>query len=184
MSRLAALIVTFALCSPGYAFAQSSVFMGGGATFPVGGIGSRGAFAGANTGWQATAGVQLGIGRSGLSLGPRVYYGSNGHETPGYGSNLFGGAALLNFRFGGPLSVSPFLWGELGVLSHGFESESDAGSDVRSTAAVAAGGAGVDVPLGGFSAFVAAGYNSHLGGDFDLTYLALYAGLGIPLGGM
>ena len=46
---------------------------------------------GANTGRQGTAGAQFAVGEAGLSVGPRVYYGSNNHDTTGDKTNLYGG---------------------------------------------------------------------------------------------
>ena len=175
--------VAFALSSPAHSSAQSSIFVGGAATFPVGSLGGSGRAFGANTGWQGTVGAQFAMGESGLTLGPRVYYGSNAWETAGDKSNLFGGTALINYGFGDPLSVNPFLWGEVGVLSHAFKSDSAPSTEVTSTAGTLAGGAGIGFPLGGVSGFVAAGYNSHLGGDVDTTYFGVYAGVSFAVGG-
>jgi hypothetical protein len=183
MNCLGALGVAFALLFPAHSFAQSNVFVGGAATFPVGTIASRGEFAGAAAGWQATVGAQFAVGGSGLSIGPRVYYGANDHEDPSRGSNLFGATALLTFGIGDPTSVAPFLWAEIGVLSHGFGSDPNPDAGGRWSAPAAAGGAGISIPLREIRVFVAGGYNSHLGGDFDLTYLGLLAGLSINLGG-
>jgi len=183
MKRLVVFAVALMLLSPARSFAQASVFVGGAATFPVGNISSTGGFVGADTGWQGTVGAQFAIGASGLTIGPRVYYGSNKHSLAGDRSNLLGGAALLNYGFGDPQSVNPFLWGEVGVLSHAFKSDSDPSTDATSTAGAMAGGAGIGLPLGGVSAFVAAGYNSHLGGDIDTTYFGVYAGLNFSVGG-
>jgi len=123
----------FALSAPADSSAQTSIFVGGGATFPVGSIASSGFFVGADTGWQGTAGAQFAIGASGFTVGPRLYFGTNKSETPGNNSNVYGGMALANFNFGEP----------------------DA----------------------------AAGYTSDLGGDIDMTYFGLYAGLSFALGG-
>ena len=56
-------------------------------------------------------------------------------------------------------------------------------ADNTSTAAALAVGAGVGFPLGGVNGFLAAGYTSDLGGDIDMTYFGLYAGLSFALGG-
>ena len=176
-------VIALALSSPAHSSAQTSIFVGGAATFPVGSLTSSGPFVGANTGWQGTVGAQFAIGESGLTLGPRVYYGSNKYETGGDKSNLFGGTALLNYGFGDPLSVNPFLWGEVGVLSYAFKSDSDPSAEATSTAGTVAGGAGIGFPLGGVSGFVAAGYNSHLGGDVETTFFGVFAGLSFAVGG-
>jgi hypothetical protein len=69
--------VAFSLSSPAHSPAQSSIFVGGAATFPVGSLGGSARAFGADTGWQGTVGAQFVMGESGLTLGPRVYYGSN-----------------------------------------------------------------------------------------------------------
>ena len=53
--------VLLALAAPARSFAQTSIFVGGGATFPVGSLGSSGFFVGADTGWQGTAGAQFAL---------------------------------------------------------------------------------------------------------------------------
>ncbi len=182
MIRVVALAISVVAWTPANTSAQVSVFAGGGATFPVGTLTSEGGFASANTGWQGTIGAQFAVGQSGFTLGPRVYYGTNKHERDGDESNLFGGTALLNFGFGDPMALNPFLWAEVGVASHAFKSASDPSAEATSTSGVLAGGAGLGFPLGGIGGFVAAGYNSHLGGDFDTTYFGLSAGLSFILG--
>ncbi len=173
----------FALSAPADSSAQTSIFVGGGATFPVGSIASAGPFVGHNTGWQGTAGAQCALGESGFTLGPRLHYGSNKSETAGNKSNVYGGTALANYNFGEPDAVNPFLWAELGVMSIAFTSETVPASDNTSTAAALAGGVGVGFPLGGVNGFLAAGFNSDLGGDIDMTYFGLYAGLSFALSG-
>ena len=86
MKRLvcAALITAFfALSSPADVSAQAWIFVGGGATIPTGDFSDfPGDTDGANTGWQGGVGAQFLIGELGLSVGPRVFYGSNNHDTP------------------------------------------------------------------------------------------------------
>jgi hypothetical protein len=182
MMRFVALSASVLALAPANTSAQASVFIGGAATFPVGSLTSEGGFAGANTGWQGTIGAQFAVGQSGLTLGPRVYYGSNQHSREGNKSDLLGGAALLNYGFRDPMTLNPFLWAEVGVLSHAFTSASDPNTEATSTSGVVAGGVGLGIPLGGIGAFVAAGYNSGLGGDFDTNFFGLYVGLSIGLG--
>ena len=95
-----------------------SIFVGGGGTIPVQDFsdfdGDGAGVDGANFGWQGTAGAQVAVGESGLTVGPRVYYGSNSHETDGDKTNLYGGTALVNYGFGDPddpEAVNPFFVG-------------------------------------------------------------------------
>ncbi len=188
MKRLicAALLATFfALSAPADSSAQTSIFVGGGATIPTGDFsdfdGDGAGTDGASTGWQATAGAQFVVGEGGFSVGPRVFYGSNNHETADEKSNLFGATALVNYGFGDPEAVNPFLWGEFGVMSHAFKSPA---LDDTSTAGVWSLGAGVGFPLGGVSGWIAAGYTKGLSDNSGTTYIGVYAGLTFALGGM
>ncbi len=173
----------FALSAPADSSAQTSIFVGGGASIPTGDFSDFGGGDGANTGWQGMVGAQFAIGESGLTAGPRVFYGSNSHDTDGDKTNLFGGTALLNYGFGDPEAVNPFLWGEFGVMSHSYKSETLPAADDKSTAAVWGGGAGVGFPLGGTNGWIAAGYNAGLGDNSGTTYFGVYAGLTFALGG-
>ena len=171
----------FALSAPADSSAQASVFVGGGVTIPTQDFKD---LDGANTGWQGMAGAQFAIGESGFTAGPRVYYGSNNHETTGDKTNLFGGTALANFNFGEGEEVNPFVWGEVGIMSHAYKSDSFPASEETTTAAVVAGGAGVGFPLGGVNGWAAAGYTKGLGDNKNTTYIGIYAGVSFAVGGM
>ena len=183
-----ALATTFlALASPAVSSAQTSIFVGGGASIPVSDFsdfdGDGAGTDGASTGWQGMVGAQFAVGEAGLTVGPRVYYGSNSHDTTGDKTNLFGGTALVNYGFGDPEALNPFVWGEFGVMSHAFKSDAAPATDATSTAAVWAGGAGVGFPLGGVNGFVAAGYTAGLGANSGTKYFGLYAGVSFAVGG-
>jgi len=179
-----ALATTFlALSAPADSSAQTSVFIGGGATIPVSDFSDFGGGDGANTGWQGTAGAQFVIGEAGLTAGPRVFYGSNNHDTTGDKTNLYGATALVNYNFGDPEEVSPFVWGEFGLMSHAFKSESFPAFEDTSTTAMWSGGAGVGFPLGGTNGFVAAGYTAGLGDNSGTTLFGVYAGVNVAVGG-
>ena len=129
MKRLicAVLVTTFfALSAPADSSAQASIFVGGGASVPTGDFsdfdGDGAGTDGASTGWQATAGAQFAVGGGGFTVGPRVFYGSNSHETADQKTNLYGASALANYGFGQPDALNPFLWGEFGVMTHAFKS--------------------------------------------------------------
>ena len=187
MKRLicAVLVTTFfALSAPADSSAQTSIFIGGGATIPTGDFsdfdGDGAGTDGASTGWTATAGAQFAIGEGGFTVGPRVFYGSNSHETADQKTNLFGATALANYGFGEPDALNPFLWGEFGVMSHAFKSPA---LDDTSTAAMWSAGAGVGFPVGGVNAFIAAGYTAGLSDLSDTTLFGIYAGVNFAVGG-
>ena len=179
-----ALATTFlALASPAVSSAQTSIFIGGGATIPTGDFSDFGGGDGANTGWQGTAGAQFAIGESGLTAGPRLFYGSNNHDTAGDKTNLYGGTALLNYAFGDPEAANPFVWDEFGLMSHAYKSESFPANEDTSTTAMWSGGAGVGFPLGGVIGWVAAGYTAGLGDNSGTTLFGVYAGATFAVGG-
>ena len=175
-----------ALLAPTDSSAQSTVFIGGGATIPVSTFsdfdGDGAGTDGASTGWTATAGAQFVVGEGGFSVGPRVFYGSNSHETDGDKTNLYGATALLNYGLGDPEAVNPFLWGEFGFMSHAFKSSVAAAEDT-STAGVWPLGAGVGFPLGGVAGFLAAGYTAGISDNSDTKLFGIYAGVSIAVGG-
>jgi hypothetical protein len=174
----------FALSAPADSSAQTSIFVGGGATVPTGDFsdfdGDGAGTDGASTGWQATAGAQFAIGGGGFTVGPRVFYGSNNHETADEKTNLYGASALANYGFGQPDALNPFLWGEFGVMSHAFKSTL---IDDTSTAAMWSAGAGLGFPLGGVNGFIAAGYTAGLSDNSDTTLFGIYAGASFAVGG-
>jgi hypothetical protein len=176
--------ILFVLSASADASAQTSIFVGGGATIPTGDFKDFGGGDGANTGWTAMAGAQFAAGESGLTVGPRVFYGSNKHDTDGDKTNLYGAMALANFNFGDPGAANPFLWGEFGVMSHAYKSEAFPANDDTSTAAAWSLGAGVGFPLGDAAGgFVAAGYTAGVGDNSGTTLFGVYAGVNFAVGG-
>ena len=77
--------------------------------------------------------------------------------------------------------MSPFLWGEFGIMSHAYRSDTFA--DDTSTAAAWGGGAGVGFPIGGVSGWIAAGYNAGLSDNSGTTFFGIYAGVSVAVGG-
>lgn len=172
----------FALSAPADSSAQvGGIFIGGGVTIPTGDYSDFGGGDGANTGWQGMAGAQFAIGESPVTAGPRVFYGSNNHETTGDKTNLYGATALVSYNLGEAGAVNPFLFGEFGVMSHAYKS--DTATEDTATAAAWGGGVGVDFPLGGVSGWVVAAYHAGLGDNEDTTLFGIYAGVSVPIGG-
>lgn len=184
--RTALATAVVALSAASDASAQAAISVAGTATIPTGDYSDFvfGAGDGANTGWQGTVVALFGVGDGGLSVGPRVYYGSNNHDTDGDKTNLFGGTAVASYSLGDPAALNPFLFGEFGVMSNSFKSESvPASADTKSTAVVWSGGAGLGFPIGGVNGFVAAAYTAGLSDNSAITYVGVYAGVTFAVGG-
>ena len=113
--------------------AQTTLYLGAGATFPTGDFGDY-----ADTGWMGVGGVIFGLGDSGFGVGGEVFYGENKHSTgdidPGFEldskTNPYGIMAIADYAFGSPDGLQPYVFGGLGLLVHrfsaeGFDSESE-----------------------------------------------------------
>ena len=180
-------IAFFGLMSPLHASAQVAAFVGGGVTIPMGDFadfnGDAAGDDGANTGWQASAGVLVPVGEAGLSVGARGFFGINKHDTPdGDKTNLYGATGVGTFSFGSG-TISPFIYAELGFLTHSYKSEAFPSAEGSESGLALGGGAGINFPLGGLSGFLVAGYLTGTG-DVDATQVVgISAGVNIPLGG-
>lgn len=176
-------LAVIGLVSPSAASAQS-VFIGGGATIPTGNFadfdGDGPSSEGAKTGWQASAGATFAVGASGLSLGARGFYGRNSHDTEGDRTDLYGGTALGLFSFGGT-TLAPFIFGEVGFLTHAFKS--DTSENVSDSGLALGGGAGVNIPVGSINLFLVGGYMQGTGDVKDTKAFGISGGVTIPFGG-
>ena len=148
--------------------AQTTLYIGGGATFPTGDFGD--AF---STGWMGVGGVLFGMGDSGFSVGGEVFYGQNGAKDE-Y-STVFGDAttspygvmAIADYAFGSEDGLRPYLFGGLGLMvlrisGDNFESDSESKFGYEF-------GAGLSFPIG---LFVEGRYM----GAEDANYFAALAG--------
>jgi len=161
------------------ASAQVVVYVGGGATFPMGDFGDY-----ANTGWQAVGGVLVPVGPEGLSVGAEAFYGQNNHKeevttvlegakTSPYGAM---GVVIYNFQTSGKLT--PYVFGGLGVLVHRFSAENiDSESETQFGYE---GGAGIDFSL---SPKLGIWVEGRYMGSSDTQFIAADAGLAFALGG-
>ena len=104
--------------------AQTTLYIGGGGSFPTGDFGDL-----SNTGWMAAGGVIFGLGDSGFAVGGEVFYGEN--NTKDEFSTLFGDSktspygvmAIADYTFGSPDGLQPYLFGGLGLMVHRFSSD-------------------------------------------------------------
>ena len=111
--------------------AQTTLYLGAGASFPTGDFGDF-----SNTGWMGVGGVIFGMGDSGFGVGGEVFYGQNNTKDE-FGTlfensktSPYGVMAIADYSFGSPDGLQPYLFGGLGLMVHrfsgdNFESESE-----------------------------------------------------------
>lgn len=167
----AVLFMAFAL--PQTASAQS-VYVLAGLSAPTGDYGDI-----ADTGWLGAGGVTFPVGEAGLWAGAEALYGQNGFANSDENAKLFSAMGILGYDIQTQSSVSPYVFGGLGLmsLSNG-DSESGFGWQL---------GGGVGFETGGnVNPFVEARYQSASIGDepTDLTVsiFGIEAGVSIGLG--
>ncbi|MFW6088845.1 MAG: outer membrane beta-barrel protein [Gemmatimonadota bacterium] len=171
VASTAVLFLAFAL--PQTANAQS-VFVLAGLSSPTGDYGDI-----ADTGWLGAVGVTFPVGEAGLWAGAEGLYGQNGFANSDENAKLFSAMGILGYDIPTESSVSPYLFGGLGLmsLSNG-DSESGFGWQLG-------GGVGFETD-GNISPFVEARYQSASIGDepTDLTVsvFGIEAGVSIGLG--
>ncbi len=182
VTGLSALTAVVALLSASGAAAQTTVFVGGAATIPVGGYAEV-----ARTGWMAFGRALFGVGDARLSLGAEGFVGSNRHDITGEKSNLYGGTALVGLSIHDSDAVGVSVFGGVGGMIHSRKSESFPGLDTSKAGLTASVGAGLEVPLGPVGGFLAGTYTQGLGAvdtaAFPTRFLAISGGVTIPLGG-
>lgn len=166
-------VLFMALALPLTANAQS-VFVLAGLSSPTGDYGDI-----ADTGWLGAVGVTFPVGEAGLWAGAEGLYGQNGFANSDENAKLFSAMGILGYDIQTESSVSPYVFGGLGLmsLSNG-DSESGFGWQL---------GGGVGFETGGnVSPFVEARYQSASIGDepTDLTVsiFGIEAGVSIGLG--
>ena len=126
--------------------AQTTLYIGAGASFPTGDFGEF-----ADTGWMGVGGVLFGIGDSGFNVGGEVFYGQNNSKESLFNTKTtpYGIMAIADYTFGQPDKIQPYVFGGLGLMVHrfsgdNFDSESESGFGYQF-------GAGLAFPFGLFA---------------------------------
>lgn len=140
----------------------------------------------ADTGWLGAGGVTFPIGEAGLWAGAEGMYGQNSFSSDAVDENwkLFSAMGIIGYDIPTESTVSPYLFGGLGLMSL---SSSLEGSDSESGFGWQIGG-GVGFETGGnVSPFVEGRYQSASlgdeGEDATVAILGIEAGVSIGIGG-
>jgi hypothetical protein len=177
MKRFLGGVLAMALVAVPGGTAAQTVFVSAGAGIPVGDYGDY-----ASVGWMAQGGVAFPIGTAGLSAGVGGLFGSNSHDIDGDKTNLYGGAAFVQYTIGNEEAASGYVFGGPGYLTHSYKS--DTSPEGSGSGLALAGGGGVNFPLGGVDAYAEGMYLTGLGDEIDGTDVFV-ASLGVtfPIGG-
>lgn len=163
---------------PSTASAQTTVFLGGGATIPTQDFGDF-----ANTGWMGFGGVMFPVGEGAFRAGAEGYYGRNNHETDGERTDLYGALALASLSMGAmDAPMRPFVFGGLGSMTHSFSSEEFPEFDESETNLAAQFGAGVAFGAGGIGGLLAASATTGMFSLNSTTFASIAAAIQIPVG--
>jgi hypothetical protein len=157
--------------------AQTSVFVQGGVTAPIGDYSDLAA-----EGWMAQGGALFSFSPV-LAVGGSVFYGVNDHDPAPDGdeTNLYGGLAFLEYTLA-TTATAPYMFGGIGFLTHAYRS--DTFPDESESGLALTVGTGVNFPLGDATGFAEVQYLTGLGngvGGTDLFFAG--AGLAFTLGG-
>jgi opacity protein-like surface antigen len=175
---LVGIATVVALFAAQQASAQTIIYLGGGATFPMGDFGDF-----ANTGWQAVGGVLVPVGPAGLSVGAEGFYGQNNHKEGEIGflenskTTPYGAMGVVSYGFQTSGKLTPYVFGGLGVLVHKFSAE---GISQSETQFGYEGGAGIDFAL---SPKLGIWIEGRYMGSSDTQFIAADAGLAFAVGG-
>ena len=175
---LAAIALTgFAL--PSGADAQWTLYIGGGGSFPTSDFGDV-----AKTGWMVTGGAIVDVGPPGLGIGIEGFYGQNNFDDEGASSTdastkPYGAMAIVDYGFQTDGSVTPYLFGGLGLMvvkvsvGDASDSESEFGYQL---------GGGVSFDVSPTVSIYGEGRYMGATGDADIKYFGALAGLAFHFG--
>ena len=141
VSSVAALFLAFAL--PQTVNAQS-IYVLAGLSAPTGDYGDF-----ANTGWLGAGGVTFPVGEAGLWAGAEALYGQNGLDSDVVDENfkVFSAMGIIGYDIPTESSLSPYLFGGLGIMSLSFDGDSESGFGWQGGAGVAFAGEGNVTPF-------------------------------------
>jgi hypothetical protein len=174
-------LATLFAVSAGQAQAGKYLYVGGGATLPMGDYKDFGGGDGAKTGFMADVGLGTNLGSSGKMFGfVDMFYGKNSHDTDDESTTLIGGGANIGMQTSG---TSSRLYGYVGggLQSHKYNAAGgvDGGSE---TNPFARGALGISLGSGNTTFWLEAGYVLGFGDEGAKTsYVPLLAGISIGL---
>ncbi|NOT08420.1 MAG: outer membrane beta-barrel protein [Gemmatimonadales bacterium] len=171
-------LAVLALASPAGAQSTPFVFFGGGASLPMGDYKEY-----AKTGWLANAGIGTTIGSKGLWIAADLFYGSNSHsDIDGDKTNLKIGLATLGYTFKPGAKVTPYLSGSVGLLNHGYKSDTFPEAEGSESMMAFGGGAGLIFKMGAKSSFwVEARYLTASKDGSSTAFVPVLVGISIDL---
>lgn len=175
MLRLAGAVVVAMLALSQSSAAQSKfLYIGGGATMPMGDYKEY-----AKTGFMADVGLGTNIGSSGKMFGfVDVIYGKNSHDTTDESTTLMGGGANIGMQSSG---ASTRIYGYVGAGMQNHKYNPAGGGDGGSeTKPYGRGALGLSFGSGKTTFWVEAGVIQGFGGDDGNTaYMPIIAGVSI-----
>lgn len=168
-------ILFLALAFPLGAHAQS-IFVTGGAAFPLGDYGDF-----ADTGWMLAGGLSFDIGEDGLFAGVEGLYSRSGTQADDVSTKPWSAMGFLGYNIATQSTVSPYLWAGAGlqgvtVSVEGEDSESDSAFGYTF-------GAGVSFATqSNISPLIEVRYQGSGDESVDLNFIGVGAGVSIRLG--
>lgn len=171
-------VTAFVLAAFAAPVAAQGLWIGAGASIPSGDYGDY-----ADTGWIVNLGAGMPVGTSGLGVGVELTYGQNSHsDVDGDSTNPISIMGGLGYNLGGEdSSISPYVFGMLGMMFHKYNSDEFEGS--TDSGLGFGGGAGINFPLGGLEGYLEGRYLTASIDESTTAYIGITAGVNIALGG-
>ncbi len=168
-------VLLLALAVPLSAHAQS-IFVTGGAAFPLGDYGDF-----ADTGWMVAGGLSFDIGDQGLFAGVEGLYSRSGTEVDDISTKPWSAMGFLGYSIPTQSTVSPYLFAGAGIQG---VTVSDEGADSETDSAFGYQfGAGVSFATqSNISPLIEVRYQGSGDESVDLNFIGLGAGVSIRLG--
>ncbi len=166
---VSAVAVSMAFIAPQTAQAQSVFAMAGG-MFPTSESGDI-----FDTGWMVAGGITVPLGPGGFWLGVEGSYGQIDTALDGVGVNPIGAMAIIGFDLPVPGSISPYVFGGVGLLAVDDFDFDPTDSDSKFGYQL---GGGLNLGSGIVSPFVEVRYEASDEIDFFAAMLGLSVGIG------